>query len=57
MSETIYDKARAANIKAPIILGKDDNGKVQLFVEEIDKESAIVLLERARNALVKSLDG
>lgn len=56
-TETL-DKAREkGDFQTAIVVGKDSNGKVAIFCGEAGKEAMIATLERARNALVKSLDG
>lgn len=51
------DKAHdAGDLTAAIVIGKDTNGKIAFYTHDVDRERMIVLLERARNALVRSLD-
>lgn len=51
------DKARDANnLVAAIVVGKEADGKIAFYTHDVDRERMIVLLERARNALVNSLD-
>lgn len=48
--------AKASDLECAVVIGKGGDGKIQLFLADCDREKLIVLLERARNQLVRSLD-
>ena len=48
--------AKAGNLQQAMVVGKSDNGKVELFLAESDKEAMLVLLARAQAALIRSMD-
>lgn len=48
--------SEATDIEFAVVVGKGSDGKIQLFLADSDKEKLIVLLERARDKLIRSLD-
>lgn len=53
----VLDRAHNSGVlETAVVVGKDKDGKVQLFLDDADREKLIVLLERAKNSLVRSLE-
>lgn len=56
-AQQALDQARDhGDLQVAVVVAKDNAGKLQLFLEDADREKLIVLLERAKSALVRSLD-
>lgn len=45
----------AGNLEQALVVGKSGSGKVELFLAEADKESMLVLLVRAQDAIIRSM--
>lgn len=56
VNETLRKAIAAGNLEDVIVVGKDTDGKVSFYTDDVNRERMIALLERARNALVRSLD-
>nr|WP_299241369.1 hypothetical protein [uncultured Halomonas sp.] len=56
MNDSIFADAKAANLNVAVVVGLDSDGKVQLFLDDADRERLVMLLERAKTALVRSMD-
>lgn len=46
----------AGNLQQALVVGKSDTGKVEVFLAEADKETMLVLLARAHDAVLRSLN-
>lgn len=56
VNEVIKKASAAGCLNSVVVIGTDKEGKLQLFLDDAEREHLIVMLERAKNMLVRSLD-
>lgn len=55
-SETLQKAVDSGVLEAALVIGQDAEGNIQIFTDQADRPNMVVLLERAKNSLVRSLD-
>jgi hypothetical protein len=56
VSDVIKKATAAGCLHSVVVIGTDKEGKLQLFLDDAEREHLIVILERAKSMLVRSLD-
>ena len=57
-ADDILDKAKAqGTMEHLVVIGRGQDGKLQLYLDELNVEQTLLLLERVKAQLIKRLDG
>lgn len=56
VNSIIKQASESGCLESVVVIGTDKEGKLQVFVDDAEREHLIVVLERAKNIIVRSLD-